>query len=254
METTEGRRRAIAAKARENSSVRVGELSKLFGVSTETIRTDLMELADRGVVERVHGGALVKTSTESHYDIRRQLNVSEKASISNAALNYALPSSTIFLDYGTTTLSLARRISKTGLDVTAVAVSMPIVNEMLQSPRVDLVVPGGSIRRNENSLWGPLTEHTVASMFFDVGFFSCAALSPEHGMTNHHAPESKVSRLALSHCSTVVLMVDHTKLRQPAAIQTAPLKTVDVIITDQPLPEQYARAAQSAKCRVIYPD
>ncbi len=250
MQTADERRREILARVRTRRSVKVGALSAELGVTPETIRTDLVELDEQGLVQRVHGGATAVPNQESAYERRRHINTEAKQAIASAALDLIATATarTVYIDYGTTAFHFAQLLAATDPGITVVTNSLPTVNALLPCSNLEIVVPGGHVRRNENSLDGPITDASVSKLFFDIGIFGCAGVAVRSGVTNYHSAESAVSSLAMSHCQTVVLLADESKIGQTATVQMTTLKTIDHLVTDTPPDEGFRAALEEAGC------
>ncbi|WP_316670508.1 DeoR/GlpR family DNA-binding transcription regulator [uncultured Propionibacterium sp.] len=247
---TRQRRRTILAQVRAQQSVKVGELSQELGVSAETIRKDILDLDERGLLERVHGGAVARANRESAYENRRVVNAQAKRDIAEEAFRLAADASSIYLDYGTTAFQIARLVAVADPDVMVVSNSLPIITALLPCQNVRLVVPGGQVRRNENSLGGPLTDRAMQGLFFDVGFFGCAGIAARSGITNFDAVENAISQLASDHCQRVVLVADHSKFGCTAAIGATPVDAVDDLVTDREPEGELASLLASSHCTI----
>lgn len=250
MHGVEARRREIARQVRLRRTVSVRELGDEFGVTPETIRTDLVHLDNQGLVRRVHGGVIAGPAGESAYQARALEHKKEKKAIAEAAAKLYKDEQNVYLDYGTTVLALARRIALSDRKISACTVSVPIVKALLPADNVELIVLGGHVRRNEASLSGPMTAHALERMYFDVGFFSCAGFSVGEGITNYHDQESEITGLAMSHCKRVVMMIDHSKIGSVASLRTATLSDVTDVVTDGALTEETAQALREASCKL----
>lgn len=249
MPTTQ-RRQAILAQVRAQRSVKVGELSTELGVSAETIRKDILALDGRGLLERVHGGAVATPNRESAYESRKTINAQAKRDIAEVAVRLADDAHSIYLDYGTTAFQIAQLIAAADPDVMVISASLPIITALLPCERVSLVVPGGQVRRNENSLGGPLTDKAMQGLFFDIGFFGCAGIAARSGVTNFDAVENSVSQLAAGHCQQIVFVADHSKFDRTAAIGAASLDDIDDLVTDREPEGELASLLASSHCTI----
>lgn len=238
----EERQATIAQLVRTNKKVKALTLSEMFDVSVETIRKDLLDLQQEGVLVRVHGGAKVKSGgQESAYERRRTVNTAAKRAIAELAVGMLDDGSTIYLDYGTTTYALAAALVRTGRPATVLTSALPIANLLAESESIETVVLGGILRRNERSLYGPLAERALDLVQMDVGFFGCAGIHPTAGITNHHPFEAALSRRAMEHCDSIVVLADSDKLGTTASNRIAELSHVDTLITSSaPEPELLA--------------
>lgn len=226
-------------------------LSRMFDVSVETIRKDLLDLQDRGVLVRVHGGARIRPGgQESAYERRRSVNNAAKEAIANVAVGAFDEGSTIYLDYGTTTYALAAALVRANRRLTVMTNALPIANLLAQSESIETVVLGGTLRRNERSLCGPLAEQALESVYMDAGFFGCAGIHPTAGITNHHPLETAASRKAMSHCGSVIVLADSDKFEAIAVNRTAGLDQIDLLITDAAPGDELAQALDAADVSV----
>jgi len=224
---------------RSSEVVQIRELSEALGVSRETIRKDVYELERRGLLTKVRGGAvLTRSNSETPYDLRKTTNLEAKKAIAQSAAELIRPGDTVFLDYGTSTFMLAEELLD-AQDITVVTNALPIINRLVVNRNIAIVVPGGVIRTNENSLYGPLTARNLDHLFMNIGFFGAAGIHQEAGITNQNPFESAVSTQALSKCQKVVVLVDYSKFGVIATNKVADLRDVDVITTDRAIPADF---------------
>ncbi len=248
----EERQDRIAQLVRTRKKVKALALSEMFDVSVETIRKDLLDLQDRGVLVRVHGGAQVRPGgQESAYERRRSVNTTAKEAIAALAAHTLEDGATVYLDYGTTTYALAAALVAANRRLTVFTNALPIANLLAQSETIDTVVLGGLLRRNERSLYGPLAEQALGSIYLDAGFFGCAGLHATAGVTNHHALEGASSRLAMSHCRNVIVLADSDKLDVIATNKIADLDQIDLLFTNAAPSPELGAALDAAEVAVV---
>lgn len=247
----EQRQDRIADMVRQSKRVKALALSKVFDVSVETIRKDLLDLQERGVLVRVHGGAQLRPGGhESAYDRRRLVNSEGKKAIAAVAAGAFSDVSTIYLDYGTTTYALAAALVRLNRNVTVFTNALPIANLLAESETIETVVLGGALRRNERSLFGPLAERALESIYVDAGFFGCAGIDPRAGITNHHVLEGAASQKAMAHCGSVVVLATSDKFETVATNKIADLSQIDLLITDAEPNAEFAAALDAADVEV----
>lgn len=242
---TETRREYILKKLEENRSVKILELSKSLKVTRETIRRDLYVLEEKGLIKKIHGGAVLETSNkETDYEKRKNEFHEEKRLIARKAASYIEEGDTVYLDYGTTTFELAKEMLKMQ-NLTVVTNTIPIVNLLLQNENIDLVIPGGIVRNNESSLYGPFASNNIADIFVTLGFFGCSGIDVERGVTSHHTGENLVSKEMIMHSQTSIILADHSKFGTVAFNKTANFDQIDIIVTDIPRSkEEYTQYTQ----------
>lgn len=247
----EERQDKIAQLIQSKKRVKALALSQMFDVSVETIRKDLLDLQERGVLMRVHGGAQARpVEQESAYERRRALRSTAKEAIAKALVGTIEEGSTIYLDYGTTTYALAAELFASQRRVRVITNSMPIATLLGESDLIETILLGGIMRRNERSLFGPMAEKALDAIYMDIGFFGCAGVHPAAGVTNHHAFEAATSHKAMTHCSSVALLADSKKLDTIAVNRLAELSDIDVLITNDPPSPELAAALELADVTV----
>lgn len=229
----ENRKEKILAILKEKKSVRILDLSKELRVSRETVRKDITDMEEMGLLKKTYGGAVLDgANTETDYEKRRTENQHAKETIAERALQFIEAGDTIYLDYGTTSYMLAKKLVDFD-DLTVVTNSIPIVNLLIRSEGINLIILGGNVRKNEDSLFGSFGLNNAQQIFVDLGFFGCAGLDIKSGMTNYHMGEIEISKVMLTHSKTVIAMADETKLGKSALYKTSELNDIDILITTE---------------------
>ncbi|SEN69722.1 DeoR/GlpR family DNA-binding transcription regulator [Palleronia pelagia] len=231
--------------ARRDGKVTVDGLACHFGVTLQTIRRDLADLADAGRLERVHGGAVLPSGTTNiGYEDRRALNAEAKAAI-GAACAAAIPNdSSVFLNIGTSPEAVARRMlgHRGNLVVTN---NMNVATILADNPDCEMVVTGGSLRRSDGGLIGDVTTETIRRFKFDIAVIGCSALDDTGDLLDFDMREVGVTRVILQQSRRVFLVADHSKLSRKAPVRVAQLDDLDCVFTDRPLPDHLrARCAE----------
>ncbi len=230
----------ILAAARQEGRVTVEGLAAQFGVSVQTIRRDLAELCDEGALQRVHGGAVLRSGVENiGYEARKALNAEAKRAIAEACARDIPDSSALFLNIGTTTEAVARALTQhDGLLV--VTNNMNVANILIGNPNCEVIVTGGTVRRSDGGLIGNLTERMVSQFKFDIAVIGCSAVDADGDLQDYDLQEVGVSQTAIAHARRTVLVADRSKLERTAPVRIAPLKDIDLIFTDAELPADLA--------------
>ncbi len=244
------RQSLILQAVRSDGSARVSDLTHRLGVSDMTIRRDLEVLARDGLVEKVHGGAVLPgtpASQEPGFEAKLVLERPEKTAIAQAAADLVRPGTAIALAAGTTTFALAQCL----LDVpglTIVTNSLRVTN-VFNSTRgldgtADSVVLTGGVRTPSDALVGPVADLTIRSLHFDLLFLGCYGFDTEAGLTTPNLAEAETNRTLIRVARRVVVLADHTKWGLVGLSSFARLDEVDVLVTDDMLPPD-ARAQVS---------
>jgi DeoR/GlpR family transcriptional regulator of sugar metabolism len=237
------RQSLILQAVRSDGSARVSELTQQLGVSDMTIRRDLEVLAREGLIEKVHGGAVLPGSPASHdpgFEAKLVLERPEKTAIARAAAGLVRPGTAIALAGGTTTFALAQCL----LDVpglTIVTNSLRVTNLFsgirgLDGPADSVVITGG-VRTPSDSLVGPVADLTIRSLHFDVLFLGCSGIDAEAGLSTPNLAEAETNRSFIRVARRVVVLADHTKWGLVSLASFAGLSEIDTLITDDGLPE-----------------
>jgi len=232
------RKKIILEKLNEEGIVRIAHLSKLLKTSRETVRKDLYELEKENLIKKVHGGAVRDISNqETAYEKRISDHEEGKKLISQQAVSYIENGDTIYLDYGTTTYQLAKLLHKF-TNITVITNSIPIVNVLMRYEGIQIVIPGGILRKNEGALVGAFANDNINKIFADIGFFGCAGIEAKNGLTNFHMDESEVSKKMMKQSQTTIVLAHSSKIGITALNHVANLNTIDIIITDEKLADQ----------------
>ena len=239
------RKAQILELLKAQEAVSIAELTRSLEVSRETIRKDLYELEVDGLLTKVRGGAVLTASNaETAYDLRSGSYLEAKKAIARRAAQEVSPGDTVYLDYGTTTYRIAGELASIG-DITVVTNALPIVELLSRTPSTSVIIPGGILRGNENSLYGPITNRSMRYLHFDVGFFGCNGADPAVGFTNPHRSETEVSSLAIERSSRAVMVIDNSKFGVVAEHVICPQDQPDLLITDSGASKDFLDAFQA---------
>ena len=241
--------------ARRDGKVTVEGLARHFGVTLQTIRRDLTELAESGRLERVHGGAVLPSGTTNiGYEERRGLNPAAKTAIARACAAQIPDDLTLFLNIGTSTEAVARELRHRE-KLMVVTNNMNVANILATNPGCEIVVTGGHLRRADGGLVGALATDTIAKFKFDLAVIGCSALDREGDILDYDIREVGVSQAILRQARRTFLVADHSKFHRSAPARIASLEGIDTFFTDRPLPPDLARACDGWNTAVtVAPD
>jgi len=229
----EERKRKISEFIEENKKATVTELSELFGVSQSTIRRDLEELDEQGVIQRAHGGAVVVARAAPEPPIIQRIaeHEEEKRRIGRAAAQLVRDGDTVFLGSGTTTLEVARNLVKTD-NLTVITNALNITNLFAGKSNITVIVVGGLLRYSELSMIGHITEQVLKELRADKVIMGMRAISVEEGLTNDYLPETMTDRTIIQFAPEVILVADHTKFGKVSTAYVAPVEQITTLVTD----------------------
>ena len=245
------RKRRIVQLVSESDGRSVEALSEDLGYSKATIRRDLRELEDKGLVERSHGGAVPVTSVgrEQSYGQKEVQNLDGKRAIAARAVEELDDDQVVFFDAGTTTMEVARNVPNDGsiLGVT----NSPRLAIELNDDDTEVKLTGGTLRRRTRALVGPTAESFMQRTNFDLLFLGTNALDVDAGLSTPNEEEARMKELMVEKSERVVLVADSSKLGRRSFVQFASLEDIDLFITDDELDETLREALESAGVDVV---
>jgi DeoR family transcriptional regulator, aga operon transcriptional repressor len=249
------RRERMLAEIREREFVRVGELSDQFGVSEVTVRTDLDSLAARGKVHRVRGGAIPRLipNQELPFEDSIATFAAEKVAIGQAAAGLIEDGETVLIDVGTTAAAAARSIAaRTELsDVVVFTNGLKTALELEPaSPRITIVVLGGTLRPLQHSLVNPLATLILDQVTVKTVLLGCNGVDAVGGVTNINLPEAEVKKNMLSAASRKIVLADGSKLGRIEVAKLCDLAEVDMVITGRSADPAVVEALRERNCDV----
>lgn len=248
----EERRQAMADLARREGRVDVAGLAERFDVTTETVRRDLNDLEHRGVLRRVHGGAIPveRFRAEPAVSEKATRMADEKRRIAKRALELFPADGTVLLDAGTTTLALARELPLE-LNATVVTNDVSIALELASRPSVNVLLVGGRLRKNVLANVDDWALRTLQDLSVDVTFIATNGISVPRGLSTPDVAEAAVKRAMVAAGRQVVLLADHTKVSDEHLVRFADPVDVDVFVTDASLSDDEADRFREAGLEVI---
>lgn len=228
--------------------VSFSDLCKEFNSSSATMRRDLKELGDQGLIEKVHGGArsvVSNQSSETPYVKRMFMNVEEKARIARKAFESIQDNDIIILDSSTTTTELAKLLQKSSLKIGVITNDAQIASLLTFSQSIDVVLIGGSVRKGFYSALGPYSETMWQQFHASKLFLGVDAIDPDLGIMGYLVDEIKSKQIMIEQSKTHIILADHTKFSVSSLIQICPIDKIDTIITgtelDESVKKQYRK-------------
>ncbi len=248
---TAERHAAIVELLRQRGRVVANELSADFGVSSDTIRRDLRELDELGLVRRVHGGALPRTGDGAPFAARAGRAPEAKASIARRAAGLIDDGQVVILDGGTTTVEVARAL-RPDLRATIVTTSPPVAVALSAHRRVDIAVIGGTLRRDALVTVGAETVDALRMIRADVVMLGVCGLHPELGVTANDLEEAQVKRAMIDGAAAVVALADHDKLGTAMPVFVASVDVLTALITDSEANDHSLEPYRASAIEVLY--
>ena len=214
-------------------TVRVSELSGSLGVSEATIRRDLDHLHDTGLIQRIHGGAVltVRAAPEAPVLQRSADHSEEKRRIGRLATSLIQEGDSVFIGSGSTTLEVARNLIGRR-NLTVITNALTVVNTLHQEEGIAVVLTGGVLRSSELSFIGHLTEQALHELRPQKVIMGIRSVNLSEGLTNDYLPEVSTDRVIIQSAPEVILVADHTKFGKTSTALVAPINAVSTLVTD----------------------
>lgn len=241
--TAEARRRKILLSLEEAGSVRVEDLSERFSVSQVTIRKDLTELEEQGLLQRTYGGAVFSHRSRFNISFMEKVNLQAgpKEAIARTALEYIHEGDTIILDAGSTTLSLASALVGKFQSLYVLTSSVPAALELSRAG-YELLLVGGQVRNHSLALIGPTAVRTLESYHADRAFLGTSGTTVAHGHSTPNPLDAEVKRAMIRSADEAYVLTDSSKFGHACLATYARLDEVAMIITDPGIPAHFLEA------------
>lgn len=245
------RQNEIISLLNQQDRVEVDDLAQRFGVSLQTVRADLRDLSERGALSRVHGGAVRLSSAASQdYADRRRLNAGGKQAMALLAAELIPDHCSITLNIGTSTEQVARALSgHRGL--TVISNNINIINLMMGGQAKELILAGGTVRQSDGAIVGEDAVAFISRYKVDFAIIGASALDVDGAVMDHDAREVSVARAILKNARQRVLVCDGGKFERSAPVRICDIADLEVVITDRPVPAEFADAARAAGTRIL---
>ena len=249
MLTTHRKQQILAILKRENQVI-AKDVAEAMGVSEDTIRRDLREMAQEGLLQRVHGGALPASPAVADFAGRELLTAEGKVAIGRAAAGMIRAGQVVILDGGTTARQVARHIPLE-LKATVVTHSPTIALELVNHPEVEVILIGGRMFKHSVVAVGAAAIEAIERIHADTYFMGVTGVHPKTGLTTGDYEEAAVKR-ALSHAAAeTFVLASSEKLGAASPYAVVPLDEVSAIITERGADKALTKPYEKRKIAVI---
>ena len=248
------RQKRIQRLLQERGVVKVTDLSSMLGVSEITIRRDLDVLERNGDLERTHGGAVYnqRMRIEPRYAQKDAIHREEKEAIGRAAAKLVEAGDTLLINSGSTTKQVIRSLKMSKARI--ITSNLGAVIEAQES-EMELILIGGLLRSQSNSLVGSLATLSLQQVYGSKAFIGVDGLSVKYGLTTPILEEAEIAREMIRRTpGPVIVVADHSKLSVVSNFMTAPIDQVDMLVTDQGLSNELREELEKIGIKVIIAD
>jgi DeoR/GlpR family transcriptional regulator of sugar metabolism len=228
---TDERRALILERIETRGRVLAADLTEDLAVSPDTIRRDLRDLDDAGLVRRVHGGALPRRGDAAPFAVRRRRAPEAKQSIAQRAAALVADQQVVIFDGGTTTLEVARALAG-DLRATVITNCPPIAVALADHPGLEVTVVGGTLRAGGLVTVGATAVDALRPVRADIVFLGICGVHPQIGVTTLDVEERLVKVAMIEGAGEVVALADHDKLGTALPMVVAPARAVTHLVTD----------------------
>jgi DeoR/GlpR family transcriptional regulator of sugar metabolism len=247
---TAERRQFILELLQREKKVLSSDLSAVLKVSEDTIRRDLRELSELGLLQRVHGGALLTSPAIASYADRQKQAPKEKEAIARTAAKLLRPGQVVILDGGTTTLQVARHLPS-DLHATIVTNSPPIAIALADHPHIEVVMLGGQLYKKALVNVGAATVEALRMIRADLCLLGVCSLHPDIGISVTNLNEAHVKRAMIARAAEVVGLVTAAKLDTAASYVVESIQALTYLVTAPTVTNEMLTAYKSLGLTVI---
>jgi DeoR/GlpR family transcriptional regulator of sugar metabolism len=227
----EERQQLILNHISEVGKVDMKSLSQKLSVSTDTIRRDIKEMADQGLLKATRGGAIAHSPIPIHFRDREKYDVSGKQQIAMKALSQLKDGQVVLFDGGTSTLAIAMNLPKE-LQITVVTNSFPVANVLEDHPNVEVIFAGGRLSKFGFNTSGPETMQAFEQIRADICFLSIYAIHPTVGITTRQYEDALMKKTMVKTARRIIGLATLNKVNTAEAFYICPVTDLDMLLTD----------------------
>ncbi|MGR3910987.1 DeoR/GlpR family DNA-binding transcription regulator [Burkholderia sp. SR8] len=229
---TTQRKKAILDALGRDGQVLAAQLSAQFGVSEDTIRRDLRELAAEGLLQRVHGGALPASPAIAPFAQRETLDIAEKRRIARRAAQMISPGQVAIVDGGTTSALLVSQLPP-DLRATIVTHSPSVAVALAAHPSIDVILIGGRLYKHSIVAVGAAAMEGIARIHADLYFMGVTGVHPVAGLSTGDFEEAAIKRALAERAAETVVLASHSKLQAASQFVIGELTLAQAIVVEQ---------------------
>jgi len=242
----------LIEEVRRLQTVSVEALAERFGVTLQTVRRDIRQLNDAGLLTRFHGGVRMPGSTTENieYRKRQQLNAQAKQRIAQEVAARVPHGSSLLINIGTTTEAIARALLRhKGLRV--ITNNLNVAAILSDNADCEVIVAGGAVRAMDRGIIGEMTVDFIGQFRVDIGLIGISGIEADGSLRDFDYREVKVARAILEHSREVWVAADHSKFNRPAMVEMARLAQIEMLFTDGQPPEPFPTLLSQANVTLV---
>jgi len=234
------RHKLVLDKLQKEGYVSVAALSKEMGVTMATVRKDLRMLEEKGLLFRAHGSAtpIYPYVNDRPVNEKELVHVEEKQAIAKKAIEFLSERDAVIVGSGTTVVAFAQAIPRK-LPLTVLTGAMNVTMALMDSPEIEIVQLGGSVRKSSSSVVGHYAEEMIANFACSKLFLSVDGISLDYGLTTSNMMEAHLNSLMIRSVQRTIVLVDSSKFGKKGFGRICGLEDIHTIITDKGLSSHY---------------
>ncbi|WP_417028175.1 DeoR/GlpR family DNA-binding transcription regulator [Citrobacter sp.] len=244
------RKHLILEQLQVEGQVQSKNLSDRFGVSEDTIRRDLRELAAEGRLQRVHGGALPSSSAVATFSERKSLKTDVKMKIARKGTELISSGQVVIVDGGTTTSELIACLPE-DLHITVVTHSPSIVLGLVDKPEVDVILIGGRLYKHSIVSVGAAAIEGIGNIHADIFFMGVTGIHPEAGLTTGDYEEACIKRAFSGRAAETVVLVSPEKVNAASSFVIGEIGLINTIVVDSETDDNWLRSIEGKGITII---
>lgn len=248
------RQQLILKQVQRQGFVSIDELAAEFNVTPQTVRRDINELCEQGLLRRYHGGAGLPSSVENvAYTTRKVLRLEEKRRIGLLVARHIPDHASLFVNMGTTTEEVAKALrDHSGLRV--ITNNLNVAAMLCDNPSIEVIIAGGVVRPRDRGVTGEATIDFIQQFKVDVGIISSGGIDIDGALLDFDYREVRVSQAIMACSRKVWLVIDHSKFGRNALVRLGHISQIDALFTDRAPPENMIKLLTKAKIAVHVAD
>lgn len=242
---SKGRNELIYQVLKERGTMRIAEFQEYLGVSDMTVRRSLNEMASKGLIKRVHGGAMaLEEKADDTFQIRCSQNRDAKTALAKKALEFIPENGSVYLDAGSTCLAVAKALAASDRKCIVITDSILVLQELQDSPSVEAMILGGVLASDKVTVDGVLTAETAGKISVDLCLFSANGFDGER-MENQFLTGALTKKIFIERAARSMLIAASEKYNKQSCFQFSGWEDVDLLLTDSGLPPEAASLIRS---------
>jgi DeoR family glycerol-3-phosphate regulon repressor len=243
------RQQSILERVRERGYLSIEELAQHFAVPPQTIRRDINQLAEQGLLRRYHGGAAYDSSIENTaYDTRADQMRDEKQRIAEAVAAHVPDNASLFINIGTTTEAIARALLG-HRNLKIITNNLHVAATLSAKDDFEVLIAGGTVR-SDGGVVGQAAVDFIQQFRVDFALVGISGIDDDGGLLDYDYQEVRVSRAIIDNARQVFLAADSSKFGRNAMVRLGPISLVDRVSTDSAPPSAVARLLAQHKVQL----